>query len=227
MKSFKTILQRASDRKGGEKELFKRIPTVINQADLIEKDDSQYLSMMTRRVFQAGFVWKVIDAKWNGFNEVFLDFSIEKLMALSTEEWEEKARDIRIVRHLQKVFALRHNVFYVNEISAQNDSYGTFLYEWPNNDLIGLYSHLKKTGKRLGGMTGPYFLSSVGKDCFLLTRDVVHCLQHHDINISDNPSSKKDLNLAQEAFNTFHAETGLTYRQLSTIMAYSIGENRM
>ena len=227
MKSFNTILKRASERKGGDDSLFGMLPTSVSQQELAERDDRFYLSMMTRRIFQAGFVWKVVDAKWGGFEEVFLGFNIEDLMAVSTEEWEEKARDVRIIRHLQKVFALRHNVFYMNEVSAQYGSYGVFLAEWPEDDLIGLYGHLKKTGKRLGGMTGPYFLASVGKDCFLLTRDVVLCLQDYGLDISDNPTSKRDLQRVQQVFTDFHAETDLSYRQLSAIMAFSIGENRI
>ena len=33
--------------------------------------DDRYLSEMTRCIFQAGFVWRVVDNKWDDFEDVF------------------------------------------------------------------------------------------------------------------------------------------------------------
>jgi 3-methyladenine DNA glycosylase Tag len=226
MKSFSRIYKRASKRKGGDNALEALLPEAKPQGALIGHPDAYFLSTMTKRVFQAGFVWRVVEAKWPGFEAAFFNFDPSKLMSLSEAEWEAYGQDARIIRNLQKVYALRHNVFYVNEISVQHDSYGEFLTNWPSDNQIGLLAHLKKSAKRLGGMTGSYFLSTVGKDCFLMTQDVIACLQNEGLEISANPTSQKDLQKVQEAMNTFQAETGLPYRHLSAIMAYSVGENR-
>ncbi len=59
----------------------------------------------------------------------------------------------------------------------------------------------------------------------MLSMDVVACLRDAGFDISENPSSKKDLRKIQEQFNAWVAETGLSLTHLSRICAMSIGEN--
>jgi 3-methyladenine DNA glycosylase Tag len=225
MKSFKTIYNRAIKRKGGKDALESLLPEVVTSIALSKKTDSYFLAEMTRGIFQSGFVWRVINNKWPTFEEAFFDFNLTKLMKLSDNDWEDYMQDTRIVRHRQKIKALRHNLWFVNDTANEHHGFGQFLADWPTNDLVGLFRLLKTKGSRLGGNTGQYFLQRVGADSFALTRDVVLCLQTHGLEISDNPSSQKDLKLIQQTFNHFNQETGLPYRQLSMIMAYSVGEN--
>ena len=85
----------------------------------------------------------------------------------------------------------------------------------------------KKKGSRLGGNTGQYFLQHVGVDSFALTSDVVLALKQAGLEIADNPSSQRDLKLIQQTFNEWSAESGFGLLQLSHILAYSVGENRV
>ena len=227
MNSFKTILERASQRKGGKDKLFSLLPEPVAQDVLISMPDSYYLEEMTRSIFQSGFVWRVINSKWPTFREAFFDFDLNRLMKLNERDWENFVQDKRIVRNRQKIQALRHNLWFVNDISNENHGFGRFLVEWPKSDLTGLFKTLKTRGSRLGGNTGQYFLQHVGVDSFALTRDVVAGLQLHGLEISDNPASQKDLKLIQDTFNQWQQDTGLAYLQLSMILAYSVGENRV
>jgi hypothetical protein len=68
-------------------------------------------------------------------------------------------------------------------------------------------------------------LRFIGKDCFVLSKDVVACLRDAGLDISENPRSKKDLRKIQEQFNAWIAQTGLPLTHLSRICAMSIGEN--
>jgi hypothetical protein len=99
------------------------------------------------------------------------------------------------------------------------------LADWPASDLVGLFALLAKCGKRLGGNTGTYFVRFIGKDTFLLTRDVVMCLIDAGLEIDPKASSKRDQRQVQEQFNAWHGETGLPYAQLSRICALSVGDN--
>ncbi len=225
MNTFKTIHNRAINRKGGKDVLESLLPEVGTPEVLSEKPDSYFLAEMTRGIFQSGFVWSVINKKWPTFEEAFFDFNLTKLMKLSDDDWEGYMQDTRIVRNRQKIKALRHNLWFVNDTANEYHGFGQFLADWPTSDLVGLFRYLKNRGSRLGGNTGQYFLQRVGADSFALTHDVVLCLKLHGLEISDNPSSQKDLKLIQQTFNQFHEETGLPYRQLSMIMAYSVGEN--
>lgn len=227
MNSFKLIIERAEKRKGGRDALSSLLPQAVDPGSLIEKQDSFFLEEMTRSIFQSGFVWRVINNKWPTFREAFFDFDISRLMKLSEDDWGNYMQDTRIVRHRQKIQALRHNLWFVNETAGIHHGFGQFLVDWPKTDLVGLFRYLKTKGSRLGGNTGQYFLQHVGVDSFALTRDVVLCLQMSGLDIHNTPSSQKDLKLIQQTFNQWYQETGFTFYRLSMIMAYSVGENKV
>ena len=225
MPSFKAIRARAAKRKGGDAALAALLPNVVSPNKLAKLPDSQALAVMAKRIFSAGFVWRVIEAKWPGFEEAFLSFEPEKLNFRPDEFWEGLARDKRIVRNPQKIKAIRHNAAFVVDIAREHGSFGAFLADWPSADQIGLLDFLAKRGARLGGRTGQYFLRFTGKDGFIASHDVVACLRDAGLDISDDPSSKKELRKIQDQFNAWAKETGLPFTHLSRICAMSVGEN--
>jgi 3-methyladenine DNA glycosylase Tag len=225
MPSFKAIRARAAKRKGGEAALTALLPSVASPKKLAKLPDSQVLANMAKRIFSAGFVWRVIEAKWPGFEEAFLGFEPEKLSFRPDEFWEGLARDKRIVRNPQKIKAVRDNTAFVVEIARQHGSFGRFLADWPSADQVGLLDVLAKRGSRLGGRTGQYFLRFVGKDSFITSHDVVLCLRDAGLDISEEPNSKKDLRKIQDQFNAWADETGLPFTHLSRICAMSVGDN--
>jgi len=225
MRSFKAIRARAAKRKGGDAALAALLPKVVAPKTLAKLRDNQALAEMAKRIFSAGFVWRVIEAKWPGFEEAFLGFAPEKLNFRPDEFWEGLARDQRIVRNPQKIKAIRHNAAFVADIARQHGSFGKFLADWPGTDQVGLLDFLGKHGSRLGGRTGQYFLRFVGKDSFITSHDVVACLRDAGLDISDDPSSKKELKKIQDQFNAWAQQTSLPFTHLSRICAMSIGEN--
>jgi 3-methyladenine DNA glycosylase Tag len=227
MSEFSAIAARAAERKGGMHILKSMLPAETDREALISQADGWFLGEMTRAIFQAGFVWRVIENKWAGFREAFFEFEPRRLMRLSDEDWQAYVQDARIVRNRQKILAVRHNLWFVHELSQQHGGFGRFLADWPTTDLVGLFGVLKKQGSRLGGNTGQYFLQAVGVDSFALTRDVVTALQLDGLEISDNPSSLKDLKAIQQRFNGWREQGDWSYRQMSHILAFSVGENRV
>ena len=177
MADFKPILKRALRRKDGEQGLELWVLEPMPMATFISQPDHRFLSMMTKVIFQAGFVWRVIENKWPDFETVFLGFDTEKMMLLSPEQWEKIGTDKRIVRNMQKIISVPQNATYIDDQSREYGSYAAFLQQWPQEDLIGLYRHLKQAGCRLGGMSGPRILRQMGLDTFMLSTDVVMCLQ--------------------------------------------------
>lgn len=225
MKQFRTIRARAEKRKGGAAALKKLLPVVATKKKLSALGDDRFLAMMTKVINQAGFSWKVIENKWPQFEEAFFGFDPAKLGLLSPEQWEAYASDRRVVRNWQKIKALQENVFFVQEESRKHGSFGKFLADWPASDQIGLMAHLKQHGSRLGGRSALWFLRRAGKDCFILSRDVVTTLKSVGLDITENPTSKRDLKKVQDQFNAWHRESGLPYSHLSRIAACSVGDN--
>jgi len=225
MKRFATIRARAAKRKGGDAALDALLPKVKSAAALARMKDDRVLSDMTKRIFSAGFAWSVIEKKWPDFEAAFLGFEPKPLLAQPDEFWEHLASDPRIVRNAQKIMAVRANAQFISDIAKEHGSFGKFLAAWPATDQVGLLDVLAKKGARLGGSSGQFFLRFIGKDCFVLSMDVVACLRDAGLDIADNPSSKKDLRKIQEQFNAWIEETGLPLTHLSRICAMSIGEN--
>ena len=225
MQRFATIRKRAEARKGGAGALLKLLPPAPDEARLRTLTDDRVLAEMARRIFSAGFVWRVIEQKWAGFEKAFLGFDVARLTFEPDEFWERLTRDDRIVRHAAKIMAVRANARFVREIAGEHGSFARFLADWPTADLAGLLEVLARRGARLGGLTGQYLLRFVGKDCWILNPDVVACLRGAGIEISEAATSKRDLRLAQDCFNAWAKETGLPLAHLSRICALSIGAN--
>lgn len=222
---FKRIRERAAKRKGGEKVLTTLLPRKRDNKALAKLSDDRVLSEMARRVFSAGFVWSVIDKKWPGFEEAFLDFNPKRLLFQPAEFWEKLGSDKRIVRNPQKIRSVRENAKFVSDIAAEHGSFGKFLATWPADDQIGLLEILDKRGSRLGGFSGQYLLRFLGRDSFILTNDLVLCLRDSGVPLSAKGTSKKDMKLAQAQINEWAQETGLPLTHISRICAMSIGEN--
>ena len=222
MKRFEHIIQRARDYQGGQLRLEEMMPTVRSTRALAQTKDNRWLAQMTRCVFQAGFVWRVVDHKWDGFEEVFFGFPPDKIVMLSPDQVDRFAQNPRIIRNRQKVLGVQANAQFILDITREHDSFGKFISRWPTHDLIGLFATMKKRGSRLGGMTGQRVLRNMGKDTFIITGDVVRCLQRSGLDIGNNPSSKRELGLIQNTFNVWHEESGLPYSHISRICALSL-----
>jgi len=224
-KSFSSVIERAIKRKGGKENLYSLLSEKPTNERLLSQTESYYLEQMTKCIFKSGFVWQVIDSKWPTFLQAFHDFDMSRLMRLSDDEWDDYSLDTRIVRHRQKIQALRHNLWFVNDTANMHAGFGQFLANWPKNDIPGLFRYLKQYGSRLGGNTGQYFLQLVGVDSFVLSPDVVLALKMHGLDIRDTPNSQKDMKLIQNAFNQWHDETKMPLSHLSMILAFSAGDN--
>lgn len=224
VEKFAAIMQRAQARKGGPAALAALLSKPLPAHQLAAVSDNLLLAELTKKVFQSGFVWRVVRQKWPGFCEVFFDFNIEKILLLSDEMLEQKAQDPRIIRNLNKVFTIRDNALMIYNLQREHGSFARFIADWPSDDIIGLWGYLKKHGARLGGNTGPYALRAMGKDTFLLTQDVEAYLKAYGV-FDGGINSKRSQQQIQQQFTQWQAESGLSLQEISQIVSYSVGEN--
>jgi len=225
MKKFRSIITQAEKRKGGAQQLKKLLVPPMSSAKLAKISDDRYLSQMTRCVFNAGFHWRVITAKWSGFEEAFHKFDLATLLSQSPDEWEQYVQDERIVRNWQKIQTVYQNAEMVEAVVNEYGSFGKFFAQWPSTDQIGLMAYLKKEGARLGGQTCQYFIRFIGKDGFVTSGDVITALIANGVEINPKPTSQRDLKRIQEAFNHWHEETNLPFSHISKILSYTVGDN--
>lgn len=226
MQSFDEIYARAAERKGGESALRALLPTGIKAADeLAALSADRYLAGMTRAIFKAGFVWKLIDNKWPGFEEAFWGFDVGRCSFMSPEDEEALCRDTRIVRNRQKILSVPRNAVMIIELAREHGSFGRCIADWPSEDFAGLLDCLALKGSRLGGMTAQYFLRSIGKDSFVLSRDGVYALI--EAGIIEKPTiGKTARQKIQQAYNRWQQETGFSLTEISRILGLSIDAPR-
>jgi len=221
MTPFAEIRARAEACKGGAAALAELMPDVKSPDELRQIPDHRWLAGMTKRIFQAGFVWKVIDNKWDGFEAAFEGFDPKRLAYLSDEDMDRLVSDERIIRNGQKIATVPHNANLLLELAGEHGSAAACFAGWPDEDFCGLLDMLKTRGKRLGGNTGQMFLRFMGKDSFVLSGDVSRALIGAGA-VDKEPKSKRDLAAVQAAFNAWRDESGWPMTHISRTLAMSI-----
>nr|WP_241664585.1 DNA-3-methyladenine glycosylase I [Ningiella ruwaisensis] len=224
LESFDAIYERVRKRKGSQKMLESLLSKTVSKAQLAKIPDDRFLAEFSKKVFQSGFVWRVVRQKWPDFEEVFWGFNIDKIVLMPDEMLEKKATDPKIIRNLNKVRTIRDNAMMIKDVSREHGSFANFVANWDASDIIGLWAFLKTNGARLGGNTGPYALRFLGVDTFLLSQDVEGYFVQHGI-ISGSARSKRSLSAIQNAFNCWHEQSGRSYTELSQLLAFSVGDN--
>lgn len=219
---FSVFYQRACERKGGESAMLALMPRVASDEELAQIPDDRVLSLFTRCVFRAGFVWQIIDRKWPSFEEAFKGFVPFYWQQVPPEVLEDLAQDPRIVRNFQKIMTVPVNARMIVEVAEEYGSFGRFLAQWPGSQQADLLIYLKKHGARLGGNTSQYALRALGWDGFVLSSDVITALTNYKL-LDASVTSKKGLNQVQAAINHWHQQTGLPRSHISRILSYSVG----
>jgi len=221
MRHFDEIYVIAGDRKGGAEALEAMLVKPLSSTELLATSDDRWLSAMAKCLFQAGFNWKVIEAKWPGMEEAFDGFDPIKVAAYRDDDVDRLLSDTRNVRNGAKVTAVIENAHFIRELASKNGSAGAFFGNWPNEHYVDLLALMSKQGARLGSITGQRVLRAMGRDSFILTSDVVARLVAEGV-VEKAPTSKRDLAATQEAFNSWSLQSGRGLSQISQILAFSV-----
>ncbi len=222
MKSFDLLYELAASRKGGEKALEGLIPRPKSRAALARIPDDRWLSGIAKGVFRAGFNWRVVEKKWPGTEDVFEGFTPAWLAMQPDEELERFLKDERIIRHWKKVKAIRSNAQYLVELAEEHGSAAKYFADFPSANYVDLLADMKSRGAFLGGVTGQYFLREMGKDSFILSRDVIAALSREKV-FDGTPTSKSSLQSIQAAFNAWVDDGGKSLTRVSRVLAFTVG----
>ncbi len=222
MRTFAEILKIAADRKGGVEAVMAGVPAVKTADNLAAIPDTLWLAEMARYIFQAGISWKVVESKWPGIVEAFDGFNPASVAMIEGDRLDDLLGDTRVIRSGPKLVAIRDNAVFIQRIAAEVGSFGRKVGDWPAADYVGLLTWLGKEGSRLGGSTGPYMLRAMGKESFILSRDVVARLEAEGV-VDGPPTSAKAMKAVQAAFDVWARESGQSLTAISRVLAQSIG----
>lgn len=220
MRHFDEIFAIAADRKGGPDALNAMLSPGLSAEELAVLPEDRWLAQLAKSVFQAGFNWKVIEAKWDGFEAAFAGFDVGRCAFMDDEMFDSLLTDTRIVRNGTKIASVRDNAAFLMDLRSDGGA-GKVLGGWPSEDFIGLLELLKTKGARLGGSTAQYALRFVGKDSWIMSQDVVARLVAEGV-IDKAPTSKSAQRNVQAAFNTWMDQSGRGLTEISRVLAMSV-----
>ncbi|MEO9901530.1 DNA-3-methyladenine glycosylase I [Nisaea sp.] len=84
----------------------------------LSRIEKPVLAEMSKRVFQAGFVRKLIESKWPVFEEAFGGFDIAVNSEMSVERLSTLLADTGSIRNKPKVLAVRDSARQVEQMAA-------------------------------------------------------------------------------------------------------------
>lgn len=221
MRDYPWLQEYCLNRFGSLEALESRLPIPLSADALRAVSNDRYLSQISLRVFRAGLKHSLVDAKWPAFEEAFYGFVPEKVVLMGGEHLERLMADRRLIRHLAKLSSVPRNAQMVLDVAREHGSFGAFLADWPEADIVGLWRYLAKQGNQLGGLSAPRLLRMVGKDTFIPSEDVIAALKAQGI-VDKAPSSQRDHVAVQDAFNVWHEQSGRPLCQLSMMLAYTV-----
>lgn len=224
MRSVDELFDLAAEHRGSRDVIEDMMPAIKPSEDIAGLSDDRILAGMTKAIFQAGFNWKVIENKWPGFEEAFDGFEPVRWKFMSDDDLDALLKDTRIVRNGMKIQTVRDNAGMLCDLADEYGSAAKCIAEWPMTDFVGLLAMLQKRGSRLGGATAQYFLRFLGKDGWVLGRDVVAGLVREGV-IEKTPTGKAAQQKVQDAFNTWSTESGRPFAHISRLLALSVGPN--
>ncbi len=221
MRSFREIFEISAGRHGGAEALEAKLGRPKSAAELAAIPEDRWLAEMSKYIFATGLNWTVIEKKWPGFEEAFHGFDVGRCAMMDDVMFDRLLTDTRIVRHGAKIASVRDNAAFLLELRDEG-GVGKVIGDWPSEDFAALLEMLKKRGSRLGGMTGAYSMRMLGRDSYILSKDVVARLIAEGV-VDKAPTSKSAMNAVQEAFNTWQSQSGRSLTEISRVLAMSIG----
>ena len=116
-------------------------------------DDSGYLEMLTKAVFQSGFSWMVIRQKWPDFQQAFEGFNVQRVASYGDADLERLLADPGIVRNRRKVTATIQNARTMVDLADEHSSFHGYLrtldsfpYAQKRKLLVDQFANLGPTG---------------------------------------------------------------------------------
>jgi len=220
MEKYSTIFHRAANRHGGEDALTAKLAESRANHPAKTMSDDRWLAEFTKRIFQAGFSWKVIEAKWDGFETAFWGFDPTRCARIDMDDMERLTADTGIVRNPIKIKTVPKNAEMIKTMSSEAGSADKFIRNWEGG-YIGLLDYLQKNGSHLGANTASYALRFSGVPSFILSKDVTAALIH--AGVIDKPATSKTAKKAVEAaFDLWVEESGEDISTVSRVLAMSI-----
>ena len=125
------------------------------------KDLAGYLEALSRLVFAAGMNWRVVDAKWDGIREAFVDFDPIKVAKFGPKRIDRLVENEAVIRSRPKIEAVIDNARTIVELDTQHHGFRRYLRS--HSDFDALVADLKREFRFVGDSGAYHFLYIVNE----------------------------------------------------------------
>jgi hypothetical protein len=122
---------------------------------------ADYFEVLTKAVFQSGLSWRVVEAKWDGFDDAFAGFDPAAVAALTGDDVDRLAADPHIIRNRRKIEATISNAEMMLRLDGDPGGFTGWLRS--HADFDSTVGALRGEFRFLGDMGAYFFLYVVGE----------------------------------------------------------------
>ena len=97
-------------------------------------DDQRHFEMLILEGAQAGLSWITILKRRDGYRQVFYNFDVKRVAAMTDDDLEKAMLDPRIIRNRLKVFSTRQNAKVFMEIQKEFGSFDQYVWQFYNKE---------------------------------------------------------------------------------------------
>ncbi|OFW57080.1 MAG: hypothetical protein A2133_06150 [Actinobacteria bacterium RBG_16_64_13] len=120
-----------------------------------------YLEDMSKVIFTAGINWKVVESKWPGIKDAFVDFDPDKVAALSPDDVDRLAVDQRLIRNRKKIEAIVDNAARLLQLDKEAGGFDKYLAS--RGDFEAKVEDMRRNFAFLGPTSAHIFVAMVGE----------------------------------------------------------------
>lgn len=125
--------------------------------------DADYLNLLTRKLFHAGFDKALVNRRWSAFERAFVDFSPARVAAMTEDDVLRLSSDAGIIRNRVKLRATVANAKHFVEVANTHGSWGRWLASKRHLPYEQRYDTLRACLTGCGPTTIFYFLLEAGE----------------------------------------------------------------
>ncbi len=135
----------------------------MSDYDVRLETDADYLNLLTRKLFHAGFAQRAVNAKWPAFEAAFIGFEPIQVACMDEDDLERLGRNPNIVRNRRKLRATVNNARRFCEVAATHGSWRAWFIASRNQPYELRAEALRQSLDLIGPTTAFYFMLEAGE----------------------------------------------------------------
>lgn len=126
--------------------------------------DDGYFEILAQSVFQAGFSWEVVRAKWPNFRKAFHRFRVSRVADMTSRDVSRLMGEAGIIRNSAKIMAVIENARIIERIQKEHGSFKKFIQSIRKLSYVKRRTLIGKTFRWIGPTGAFHFFWCAGEE---------------------------------------------------------------